>query len=214
MGKLRRTFLIVLLVGLLAILAFIFRSFILSNFIKPIAILLWLFWRFFLSIDQVFIWTILVIAALAYAFWRLINMPIPIDTDTAYTPNDTLENVNYWRNSILLTSDETEKDNVLKRDLANMLAALYASKQPGKPVIQFYTALKRRQILIPDHIYNLLFEDDTPETQPGLVKTLRAIWHNPRKWIRRWTGRDVQEYHRAIEDVISFMETTMEIEQK
>ncbi|HVM72186.1 MAG TPA: hypothetical protein VMT91_10520, partial [Anaerolineales bacterium] len=71
MKKPRRTFVVVLSVGLALLLAYTFRVFLLENVVRPVALIFWLFWRVLQSIDQRVFWSVLLFSALIYAFIRL-----------------------------------------------------------------------------------------------------------------------------------------------
>lgn len=111
----------------------------------------------------------------------------------------------------MLTSDEIDQDNFLKRSLGDMLAGLYAVKQPGTASFVIHAALKRQQLPLPEQIYGFLFPTERSGPVGFLKQVLLNIRQTPGKWICRWTRRDVAEYHRSIDEVITFMETSMEI---
>jgi hypothetical protein len=42
---------------------------------------------------------------------------------------------------------------------------------------------------------------------------LQSIEKTPRKWIRQWTGREKTEHYQMIDEVLSFMEASLEIKK-
>ncbi len=209
----KRMSLMMLFLGLFALLVIVFPTFILDNFVTPIALVLWLFWRILLSADQNIYWGLLILWAGIYAFARLSRLAQESIAGEQTSPPDTnaaLEHVNYWRMSIHLTRDEIEKFNSLKRNLNKILITLYASRQPDIAPFEIHAALKQRRIPLPEPVYAFLF----PAEPSGARRSFRQILHTlkqiPGRRVRRWTGQDVAEYYQSIEDVIRFMESALE----
>jgi hypothetical protein len=211
MNKTRRTSLIILLFVLLLILVLLFRSIIMANVVTPLALVVWVAWRTVLSVDQKIYWGMLIFSAFFYVFYRLAVEPAVVDKTRPSGSNATLENVRYWRNSILFTSDEIEQANLLKRSLGEMLARMYGTQQNEAASFEIYDGLKRHQIPLPEHIYNFLFPDESSGSGLSIMKVLQTILDTPRIYIRRWTHRDVVEYYRSIDEVLTFMEAFMEV---
>jgi hypothetical protein len=210
MNMTRRTCALIFL-GLALLLSFLFRSFVLDNFVRPLALVLWVFWRVLLSVDQRLYWGVLIISALVYVFIRVgqeltsAEHPLPLD------PNVTMDTVDYWQLSVRLAAEEIDKPDPFQRNLGSMLATMYALKQPDAPQWVVHDALRQRQIPLPEPIHAFLFPAEPVGGKRSFWQLLRAIWHTPKKWTRRWTGRDVAEYYQAIDQVLTLMESTMEI---
>jgi hypothetical protein len=211
MNKTRRASLIILLFVPLLILVVLFRSIIMANVVTPLALVAWVAWRTILSVDQKIYWGMLIFSAFFYVFHRLAVEPAIVDKARPTVSNATLENVRYWRNSILFTSDEIEQPNLLKRSLGEVLARMYATQQNEAASFEIYDAFKRHQILLPENIYNFLFPDELSGSGRSIKKVLKTILDTPRRYIRRWTRRDVVDYYRSIDDVLTFMEAFMEV---
>lgn len=210
-----RISLVILLLGLALFVGILFRAFILDNFVTPVALVLWAFWRLLLSVDQVVYWGVLIAAAGVYTFTRLfffVRGPITVEPTTPSDTNTTLQHINYWRTLIYLTQDETEKYNSLRRDLCRMLVDRYASQQVEAAHFKVYEAVQQRQIPLPEDIYAFLFPAEPAGAQRSFRRILSTLKQIPRRRIRHWTGREVAEYYQSIEDVIRFMESTLEIQ--
>jgi hypothetical protein len=211
-----RVSLILLLLGLLFILGILFRAYILDYLVMPVTTLLWYLWRILSTVDQAFYWGTLVFLALLYitfsVFLRQFLKPESSLPAPPPASNATLENIHYWRMTILVTKDEMAESNILKRKLGKMLATMYASKQAGASTMEFYEALNTHHIPLPDHVYTFLFPDESIAARRSFAQVLRSLWQVPRNWIRRWTKQDVAEYYQSIDQVIALMESTMEIE--
>ncbi len=207
----RRIVGVALLLGLLLILGVLFSSFVIQNLVRPFALTLWLAWRVVLSIDQRIYWLLLILAALFTLLYRLYHDSGGAKQADQSTLNTTLQTVIFWRNSILFTSDETDQGNLLKRNLGEMLAGLYAARQTASASFEIYKALQKRQLAVPEEVYSFLFPPE-PEAPAGVIRrALLGLWQAPGKLIRRWTHQDIEEYYQAIDEVIHFIESTMEM---
>ena len=209
----RRIFWISLILGLILLVGLLFPSFIQDNFVTPIALVLWLFWRIFQSIDQEIYWVLLILSALAYFFARLYRQtqkPVTFEQTPPPNANATLDELNYWRLAIRIACDETGKhNNTLEHNLGKVLAALYASKQPHVAQFEIYDALKLRQMPLPEDIYAFLFGTEASGRR-SVKQILHNLWNLPRKRIRRWTGREAAEYYQSLEQALKFMESVLE----
>ncbi len=207
----RRITLIILLVGLLLCLGIVFRGFLVENIIRPISLLVWILLRVLQSVDQNIYWGALLFAGLIFVLLRLGKGPA---VEERTPPPDTfsaLENVRYWRTAITVTRDETTEVNVLKRYLGKMLATAYAVKEPGRANLEIYNALKLRQIPLPERVYAFLFPGSLPASERSFRRVLQAIRRAPQRLVHRWSGRDLQEYDQSIDEVLAFIESTLEV---
>ena len=207
----KRTSLVIILLGLVLLLGILFRSFILDNFVRPVALVFWLFWRIVLSVDQKIYWYLLILSALVYALFQLAEELAGIKLTPPPNSFLILDNINYWRTFIQLTGDEIKKPNILKRSLIEMLVTMYTSRQPEARQWEVEEALLQRQIPLPEHVYAFLFKAEPSGGRRSFQQILQTIWSTPGKWVRRWTGRDAAKYYQAIEEVLTFMESSMEI---
>ncbi len=208
----RRVILIILILGLLVCLVLLFQTFIMDNFVRPLSLVIWMLLRVLQVVDQHIYWALLLISAIIYLLIRLGREPASFESSHPLPDSfSALENIRYWRTSITATHDETSEFNVLKRYLGKMLANAYAVQQPGITNLEIYNALKLRQIALPDDIYDFLF----PGTMHASGRSLRQLWQSirqaPRRWSRKWSGRDVEEYYRSVEKVLAFIESDLEI---
>jgi hypothetical protein len=206
----RRTSLIIILLGLSLLLGILFHSFILDNIIKPVAVLLWVFRRILLSVHQEIYWGVLIFLALVIAFVRWPRSAPAQESPHLSDSNATLIEINSWRTSIWMTSNEIDKFNILKQNLGWTLASLFASNQPGKALWEIHEALKQQQISLPPPIYDFLFRVQPAGRKRSFRQMIQMIRHAPGKWTSRWTGRDQAGYYRSIEAVLTFMESLEE----
>jgi hypothetical protein len=230
-----RLSLILILLGLLFFLGILFRAFLLDNLVRPVAVLFWFLLRILSSVDQVYYWGTLVFATLGYVFYSLFlrrpKRPAVFEQTPPSRANATLENVHYWRTTILVTLDEIGKPNILKHNLGKMLASIYVSKEPGSSSLEVYKALRLinrplpeqmtselHRISLPEGMYAFLFPEESPARAADSAwsgnffgKVFHTIWQTPRNLMRKWTGRDVADYYKSIEEVVALMESSMEI---
>jgi hypothetical protein len=207
----KRTSLVIILLGLVILLGILLRAFLYENLVRPMALVFLVFWRIVLSVDQQYYWFLLIVAAVLYIFYRITRMTEVAEETQLPPSNDTLETLRYWRTSIMLTSDETSQNNMLRRDLWGILAMMVAIQQPGKSQIELYDALKQRQIPLPENIYSFLFPSEPPITGGSLSRLLQSVWLKLARWRQRLSGREIADYYLSIEEVLNFMETAMEM---
>gem|GEM_PF-1695085 len=211
----RAVLIIALILGPFLLISFSFPAFVQDNFVKPIALVLLLGWRIVQSIDQRIYWFALVFAVLLYALirlYRLFQVPNTFEQTQSPDSNAALEQINYWWTSIRLTEFEVDQADGLKRNLINMLTAIYASKQFHAMPYEVYGALEQRQIPLPEPVYAFLFPAQPFGAKRSIKQALRRWRDMPRRQIRRWTGREKAEYYQMLEQVLKFMEAVMENE--
>ncbi len=209
MKRPRASLLILLISGLLLSLGIFFRSFLLVNFVRPVAFLLWMFWRIVQSVDQMVYWGALLLGIVIYFLLRILpksGLPTRFQQDRSAPA---LETVNYWRNSIYATRDEMEGPNILKQDMTRLLTSIYTLKQTDASNFEIYNWLRENRDQIPEQIHAFLFPGETQAVKRRLFLPVFQIFQ---KWIDRWTGRDMLQYQRQIEAVVAWMEKMMEIQ--
>jgi hypothetical protein len=209
----RRLVLPILLVALLLLFGMFYWPFVMEQIITPFALSAWLFLRIFvLSIDQNCYWSAIILVVVVFLF-RLPFVPSAARPPGDFlNANDTVRTIEYWRSRFSLTNPNASDETALKRDLIHLLASMYASKGGATPSFTFYEALQRRELPLPDTIHTLLFPEEPKEAKGSLRRLIRSVRGTSLKYLRRWTGQERQAYHRMIDEVLSFMETSMEME--
>jgi hypothetical protein len=199
--------LIILLAGML------YWPFILNEIIAPTSLVVWLLLRIFvLSIDQKYYWVAIIFIASFFLYRRLLpQVSLAIQYEGLQNANATLNRIGYWRSMFAVTDYKIQEDKILKKELAYLLLSLYATNQRTTADFRLYDALQSGQIPLPEHIHTLLFTEEPPESKRSLIRLLHSIKKNTRKWLRRWTGQESAEHYRMIDEVLCFMETSMEI---
>jgi hypothetical protein len=189
-----------------------FWPFILNNIIEPVALVTWLLLRIFvLSIDQKYYWGAIIFILVLFLFRFLPQEQIAIQSDDSPDSNVTIKAIGYWRILFTLTGNSARDQGSLKRELIHLLLSHYASKQHTSTNYALYGALQSGELPLTKHIHTFLFPDEPKKSERPLNKFIQSIWSAPRKWMRRWTGQETAEYYRMIDEVLCFMESSMEM---
>jgi hypothetical protein len=170
-----------------------------------------LFLGLLFSVHQAVYWGIVLVFAVGLAFYGLVQVVGRDEERYTPPPRSILQDVNYWRLSLQLGSDEGPATIGVKDELQYYLVAMYATKQPEAAPFTIREALQARQLPLPDTVYNFLFCNDAQEMKLTWKGRLQRLAAKPGKWLRHWSGRDKAEYYRAVEETITFMEALMEI---
>jgi hypothetical protein len=212
MKKYGRLLIFILSVILILILGLAFWPYLLVNIIQPLAKMLWLLLRIsILSIDQNYYWGALVLSIFFLFFHRLSQQTGAYYYEETTDPNATLKNIDFWSSFFQFTHHDAESVRRLKSELARLLISLYASDQRSLTNFEILEALKARTIPLPEHIYSYLFDEDTQEKKDSIKHFLGSIRQIPQTWVRRWTKRDQTEHYLMIAEVLTFMETSLEV---
>jgi hypothetical protein len=208
----QRVVLACLVAAILLLAGLFFWPFILSNIIKPTALVVWLLLRILvLSIDQKYFWYALIFVAAFFVF-RVLSHAREIVQPEVYLPsNVTLDNIEYWRVRFAGNSHNVWEEKTLKRDLLHLLVSCYASNQNTTNHFDVYQALEQGEIPLPEHIRKFLFLQEPREPDRSIKSLFRSVRETPRKWIQRWTGQEKAGQYQRIAEVLSFMETSLEI---
>jgi hypothetical protein len=215
-----RYLLFVFFMGLLLLLGLVFPQFILANILLPAATAVWLLLRIFvLSLhQQVFWWGAILLAAIA-AF-RGLSLRSAVDAHgVASDSNPVPDRITSWRDSILLNLRAAVDEDSFKRDLMWLFTYLYSSRQQGKAKYQIRDDITEHRIPVPESIYTFLFFSPRPAAKRSFLRhpaeRLRLMTESSaqavQRWVRRRTGRETSDRARSIDDVLTFMETTLEM---
>lgn len=188
-----------------ALAAIFFGPVLLESVIKPVATGLWILVRVLvLSVDQIKLWTFLIVALFFFLAYRaaraLLDAPVKPGTEpTAPDENATLDSLEYWRYLFTQTPRDDREYSLTRRELARLLLSAYASKERVVNDYTLYADFKSRKILLPDGVYAFVFGDE------GAPRTKFSAW------LRRASGRDRIDYSRGIERYLEFLTSYMEI---
>ncbi|HSK66161.1 MAG TPA: hypothetical protein VK888_04475 [Anaerolineales bacterium] len=207
----KRFLLVSLVAALILFLVLLFWPFVLATILQPIALVLWLLVRILvLSIHQKYFWYVLIFAAVFVLLRLLRQTPSEPPAQASFETNTTLTSISYWRALFLYTGPDVHEDAPLKRQLTGLLTSLYAWKQGTPNDYRIQDSLQQGAIPLPETVQAFLFPQE-PEPGRSLKKFLQAIPKAPRRWIRQWTGQAKAEHSQRIEEVLGFLETSLEI---
>ena len=210
----QRVVLACLVAAILLLAGLLFWPFILSNIIKPTALVVWLLLRILvLSIDQKYFWLALIFFAAVFVFRILSYARETVQPDVYLQSNATLDNIEYWRVRFAGNSHNIWEEKTLKRDLLHLLISCYASNQNTANNFDMYQALEQGEVPLPEHIRDFLFSQEPREPDRSIKSFFRSIRETPRKWIDRWTGQEKAKQYQMIAEALSFMETSLEIKK-
>jgi hypothetical protein len=196
----------ILFVGML------FGPFILNEIIAPVSVVVWLLLRLLvLSIDQKYYWGGIIFVVVFFLVRFLPQGQSELLSDESPDSNAVMKTIGYWRNLFILTDQHVQDEKTLKRELIRLLLSFYATKQQTTANFWLYEALERGEIFLPEQIRPFLFPEEPQATNRSLKKRLQSLRNAPQKWIRRITGQETAEHYRMINEVLSFMETALEM---
>ncbi len=214
MNIIRRFVIGILLAGALFLAGILLRGFLLANFVKPVALLLWIGNRLIASIDQAAYWAGLVLVLIFISLWRFSRQTAIHEVDRSGNGNATLYSFRHWRTLILLTSDEADRLNFLKRSLGTLLIDVYAARQPSHMAWKIYEDIEQGDIRLPESIRKFLMLDPPSPARPTLTQRLQRLSQAPARFIRHRTKQDRAEYYQSIAEVITFLEQQRENEDE
>ncbi len=216
-----RYLLLFVFLGILLLLGLIFPQFVLAAILLPAATAVWLLLRIFvLSIhQQIFWWGVIVLAAFAL-FGALYPRSAVISRIPAADSSPSRDRVSVWRDSILLHLLAEVKEDSFTRDLTWLFTSLYSSQ--GKAKYQIRDEILEHRIPIPESIYAFLFSSLRPAPKRSFVKhpverlneISESLTRAVQSWIHKRTGRETSDRVRAIDDVLNFMEISLEMRQE
>jgi len=200
-----------LITALVVFLLLLFWPFVLNNIIQPTALVFWLLIRILvLGIHQKYFWYAVIFAAILLLLRILRQTQSQLPSRASFETNATITNIGYWRGLLLYNGQDILEEKALKRQLAHLLTALYASKQGTSNDFRMYDDLQQGTIPLPGNIHEFLFPPEPVSSGP-LQRYFHSIQKTPRRWIRKWTGQEKAARYKMIDEVLNFMETSLEI---
>lgn len=208
----RRVVVSILFAAILLFAGILFWPFILTNIIQPMALVIWLLLRLLvLSVHQKYYWAAIIFVVLFFVFRLLPQNELRISSEGPGNSNEAINTMGYWRGIFLHTEGNASDDKNLKRGLAHLLTSIYASNLRASTNFEIYDALQRGEIPLPEHIYTFLFPEETQVSRNPIKRFFQFAQTAPRQWMQKWTGRDMVERYQMIDEVLHFMETSLEI---
>ena len=193
-------------------LAMLFWPFVLNEIITPISLVIWLLLRMFvLSIGQQYYWGAIILVVLIFLVRILPQSQNTIQPIDYLDSNATIRTISYWRSIFTLADKAIRDEKTLKRELVRLLLSLYATKQRKSADFGLYEALQQGEIPLPERIHSFLFPIE-PQKSKRTIKTLMLSFRdNFQKKVKLWNGKETDDYYSMIDEVLSFMETSLEM---
>jgi hypothetical protein len=198
--------LVILFVGMLN------WPFVLNEIVMPISLVIWLFLRILvLSIDQQYYWVALIFAILIF-LCRLIPQDQPaISSVEVISENETINSVKTWYRLFLPGENNTHDQINIKREFTRMIVQLYAIKLHTPADYKLLDSLRSGDITLPEHIHAYLFPIAAKKKKSAFLGWISNLKGAPRRWIRQVTGQEKAEQYKMINDVLGFLETSLEM---
>ena len=208
----RRVVLSLLIASIVLFLGMLFWPFIVNNIIRPIALAVWLLLRILvLSIHQKYIWYLVIFAAFIVLFRFLPQEQSDIPSYASLERYTTITNIEYWRSLFIYNRQNVRDEETLRRELTHLLTSLHAWHQGTSNSFSIHDAFQKGEIPLPGNIHAFLFSQELPASGGLLNRFFQSIRKTPQKWIRQWTGQEKAEHFQMIDEVLNFMETSLEI---
>jgi hypothetical protein len=208
----RRVVIAFLIAAIVLFLGMLFWPFIVKDIIEPIALVIWLLLRILvLSIHQKYFWYAVICVACLVLFRLLPRAQPPIQSDAYQETNTTMINIGYWRVRFVYDGQNVRDAKILKRELTHLLTSLYASKQSTPNDYAIHDALRQGKFPLTGNIRAFLFPQEPPNSGGPIKKFFQSIRKTPERWIRQWTGQERTEHYQMIDEVLNFLETSLEI---
>ncbi len=182
-----------------------FPALLLSYVLKPIAVSLWLAWRLVISVDQNVYWTLLLVVCagwairlLAYSGGDATAAPV----SSARHPVET--HVARWQALLQDAARTNDGEQVLRSRLLKLLGAVVGISEELDGA-ELEKALSFQHIAVPQAVYGYLFPDRGEAGQHApLLRHLLS-------WFRRLTRRPTIPDQAAVNEMLRWMESLMEI---
>lgn len=209
MERLKQSWPLLLFLGSLIGLAFGFRSFFLTNFIEPIAIVCWAVWRIVASVNQNIYWMILIFVCTLLLI-RLIpsgkaNSPNPAYTYRHQSPSRVI----YWQTLIRDATLGDEKAAYLRDDLKQLILSAFAKNKQSHPM-DVAEIIATGKIPLSLKARHFLFPPDRQGRTNPISRWLDIASVHP-KWLPGWAGKFARRDTTGISEILECLETEMEI---
>ena len=199
--KIEKFILILIILSILTIVCILYRLFIFENILKPLALILWLFLRFFvLSIDQITIWFMMIFIIAFVLFIRFVFTTSDNESSQDIIINFYLQKFKSWKFYFGAENYNLQNQKDLKLELIRMMVNLHAARKRISVDYHLFDAFKKKEIQIPENIHNFLYAENKKKFCINIFKIYNRI-----------SGRQAGEYYRNLEECLLFLENFMEI---
>ncbi len=197
-----------LVLGLFLGLAIAFPSLLMGYLVEPLAISLWLAWRVVLSVDQSVYWTLLILVCSTLMLAFLSYGERDTATEERTGGRGLGVRLERWQLLLKAAAREDDEDSELRMRLRSLLASVIGAAVESDPA-PLEKALAMKKISLPPEAQRYLFP--SPTDNKGVGARLPHLLSRPADWFRRLIGRQTLQDGAAIEELLGWMESTMEI---
>ena len=195
--------------GLCLVFAVLFPLFLTRYLIEPIALVLWLIWRTLLSVDQSLYWGLLVLLC---AMGMLALIPRS-DSDTSASPGQEPQapgaRLERWQALFHEAARGGGEEESLRLRLRSVLAAVIGADGQPDPA-ELERELASRKLRLPPRAQQYLFPS-APERNGPTLHGRQHFLSQARASLRRLTGKSTVADDAAIQELLGWMESMMEI---
>ncbi|MBN1265302.1 MAG: hypothetical protein JXA25_07400 [Anaerolineales bacterium] len=206
MNRLKRILYPLLILILIIGLIIVFRSYLMENFIRPVALLLWRIWLGVISVDQRTYWFLLIFIC-GFLALRLIPRRKELTANRIYQFSCQLPGrVEHWRNLILKSGSRNNSHDQPRASLQRLsIRILTEGVKTDRPDADEWIASEIETI--PPEVKAFLFPEEGKNnvSRPGKKLRLRNYWPG-----RKNTPRETE----LIEKTIQWLENELEIQNE
>ncbi len=203
MSKINRVSIFILTLGLILFLGLVFSAWTIPHVVQPAADTIWLFLRvFILSVDQVYYWDLLLVAAILWGIYRFARRQSFAQREDVTIKNEVVDDLKNWQECLKYSIDKGIEHEIARNKLLRLVIFHYTAWQPGKEMSQIERDLERHILPLPDSVYAFLFP---PKSQPRNVFALNTLRQPVNRWFRRIKGEEQIVFDRMIDDLIVFL---------
>ena len=208
MGNLKKYIIPLLILFLLTSLVVVFRSFLMTNVIEPVALLFWAVWRIVSSVDQNIYWVVLIFFCI-YLIIRLIpsktdNLPNSADDFTFKS----LDRVESWQTLIRDAALGKNESEILQDRLKELYWTVSAEAEwsdshvsnENKTLSQTSLPLAVQRYLYPSSGKQGMFSK--------MGQNISYLVPRP---LRRWARINIYKDYALVDEILGLMETELEI---
>jgi hypothetical protein len=165
------------------------------------ALALWIFLRLtILRLDQGLIWTIAVSLIFMIFVIRHAHFSLPPALPEVRRLDSSVRSLELWRLRISTSSSLPSDTKETRRELAQILVSIYASRKRIAVDYRILEAFRDRTIALPAAIHAFLFPEPKKTRWPWLRLPARGL-----------TRRNIDGYYEAVEGCLDFLESFAEV---
>lgn len=207
MSRADRPLLLALLAVAVSGIAVLLGPYILRAFLAPLAGGTWFLARaIVLSVDQAALWSFLLLCCGILLACRLLGAAVasaPAAKPEAEEPNSALSDLESWRYLFAEAPREPRERAFARRELSALLCAAYAARFGVRNDYRLYSGFRDGDIPLPGAARAFLFAEEDAEAA-------RRPARRAASWLRRASGREREDYHRAVEELLDYIDGGME----